>query len=359
MIIVTGGCFLGWNDSSLYHHGTSYLMIESTDITACPFVSIVLATHNRLSLLQDTLDTLFAQAYPKDRFEIIVVDDSSTDGTGEWLRAQPVVRDGVAFTAITLPPSGPSKARNTGIRQARGEYVMITDDDCLIDHACLAELVNAMLHRPCGGIGGRIVCKERPGIISRYCTHIRFNVTAEDDDTPLRFINTANSLFPSEVLRAVGGFDEQFRHLGSIDMDLSQRIVDCGHILHPCTSAVVLHLNKVTMRSLHKAFFNQARGMAYIHAKRHPRHGLPFVTGYALKLLLNFIRLGTEMPVRILWNLLSGQLPVVDACLFPLLDRTTKICGMWGRIKGRIMYWRLPKTLPALPIDAPELPRVG
>jgi len=323
-----------------------------------PFVSIVLATHNRLSLLQDTLDTLFALDYPQDRYEIIVVDDASTDTTGEWLQSQPAERAGVAFTGLTIPPAGPAKARNTGIRLARGEYVMITDDDCIIDTRCLRELVEAMLREPCGGIGGRIICKERSGVISRYNTHIRFNVTAEDAETPLRFVNTANSLFPIVLLYRVGGFDEGYRHLGSEDLDLSQRIMELGFAIRPCPSAVVEHLNKVTARSLHRAFYNQSRGAAYIHAKRHPRQGTPFVLEYLVKLLLNVLRLFTEAPARLLWNLITRRLPPVDACLFPLLDRTTKMSSMWGRIVGRVMYWHLPEATPTCPLEDHQLSKV-
>jgi GT2 family glycosyltransferase len=309
-----------------------------------PFVSIVLATHNRLPLLQSTLATLLAQDYPKECYEIIVVNDASSDGTVDWLRALPPCWQGVAFTSITLTPSGPCKARNAGILRARGEYVMITDDDCFVDEHCVRSLVADMLAHPCGGILGRIVCQERPGVISRYCTHIHFNVTAEDAQAPAPFINTANGFFPRSVLYAVGGFDEAYAHLGSEDFELSQRILELGYHLRQCPPALVLHLNKVTARSLHRALYNQSRGMAYIHAKRSPHHRVAYVAGYTGKLLLNFIRIVTEAPVRIVWNLVTRRLSIVDAVLFPLLARTTKIYSMCGRITGRLMYWHTPKA---------------
>ncbi|HEY3378388.1 MAG TPA: glycosyltransferase [Armatimonadota bacterium] len=335
-------------------------MTDPRQITEHPFVSIVMATHNRLSLLKDTLDTLYTQSYPKDRYEIIVVDDNSIDGTGQWLHAQPTKRDGVLFVAITLPPSGPAKARNAGIQQARGEYVMITDDDCRIDASCLAELVKSMLQHPCGGIGGRVICQEHAGVVSHYCTHIRYNVTAESADTRLPFVNTANGLFPRAVLRKIRGFDENYHHLGAIDLEMCQRIIDQGYQLRPCPSAVVLHLNKMTMRSLHTAFVNQSRGAAYIHAKRQPRQGALFIMGYAAKLLRNLVRIIIETPLRILWHLITRRQPVVEAMLFPILDRTTKIASMWGDVflVVRSTVWRISSALVPPQTKTPELTSV-
>jgi GT2 family glycosyltransferase len=84
--------------------------------------SVVIPAHDRLHLLPRTLDSVWAQTF-KD-FEVIVVNDGSRDGTGEWLASQ-----GERVRAITQPNRGPGAARNLGTRRARGEYVAFIDSD--------------------------------------------------------------------------------------------------------------------------------------------------------------------------------------------------------------------------------------
>lgn len=88
-----------------------------------PRVSIVVPTHNRLGLLQRALASVAAQKYRN--FEIVVVDDGSTDGTSDWLMA-----NGFGSSLVSLPaPRGAAAARNRGIERSTGELVAFLDDD--------------------------------------------------------------------------------------------------------------------------------------------------------------------------------------------------------------------------------------
>src|SRR5262245_47210353 len=84
--------------------------------------SVVIPAHNRLHLLPRTLDSVWAQTFSD--FEVVVVNDGSTDGTGEWLAAQ-----GERMRAITQANCGPGAARNLGTKEARGEYIAFIDSD--------------------------------------------------------------------------------------------------------------------------------------------------------------------------------------------------------------------------------------
>lgn len=90
-----------------------------------PRVSIVLPTYNRLDLLQQALASIRAQTYPD--YEIIVVDDGSTDGTRAWMEAHP--NDALVY--LRQANAGVSTARNAGIQAARGELLAFLDDDDL------------------------------------------------------------------------------------------------------------------------------------------------------------------------------------------------------------------------------------
>src|SRR5262245_48697814 len=84
--------------------------------------SVVIPVHNRRHLLPRALESVWAQTFTD--FEVIVVNDGSTDGTGEWLASH-----GERVLAITQPNRGPGAARNLGTREARGEYVAFLDSD--------------------------------------------------------------------------------------------------------------------------------------------------------------------------------------------------------------------------------------
>jgi glycosyltransferase involved in cell wall biosynthesis len=98
-------------------------------MTSAPFVSVVIPTYNRARQIEAALESVLAQTYPE--FEVIVVDDGSTDGTGEALRqliTQPGGR-GAPIRYFFQPNQGQSMARNKGIAEARGEWIAFLDSD--------------------------------------------------------------------------------------------------------------------------------------------------------------------------------------------------------------------------------------
>lgn len=91
-----------------------------------PRVSIVTPTYNRRQRLGLVLSALEAQTVPQDSFEVIVVDDGSTDGTTAWLEGQ---RYGYALRTLRQSNAGPAEARNAGVLTAAGDLVLFLDDD--------------------------------------------------------------------------------------------------------------------------------------------------------------------------------------------------------------------------------------
>lgn len=88
-----------------------------------PTVSVVIPTYNRKAWLSETLESVFKQTLPS--FEVIVVDDGSTDGTGPWLQNY----YGSRLRLLIQENAGPAAARNYGVSQARGKYIAFLDSD--------------------------------------------------------------------------------------------------------------------------------------------------------------------------------------------------------------------------------------
>jgi len=167
-----------------------------------PAVSVVIPTHNRLSMLREAVQSVQAQTL--EGWELIVVDDGSDDGTWTWLQGQPCIR--ALQHAARL---GPSAARNRGAEQARSAYVAFLDDDDLFRPTKLA-LQRAQLDSDpslalChsneiwirGGREQRQLAKheKRGGWIFEHCL-------------PMCRISPSAAMLRRDLLLEAGGFDE-------------------------------------------------------------------------------------------------------------------------------------------------------
>jgi glycosyltransferase involved in cell wall biosynthesis len=160
-------------------------------------VSVVIPTRNRADSLRRTLDALSAQSYP--HFEIIVVDDASTDDTRELLNAWAGGRREVFHQVL---PHGSYAARNRGWRAARGEVIAFTDDDCLPDRDWLSNLTAPL--DDASAIASQGMTVASPGEITPF-TH---QIEQRRGGPPYR---TCNIAYRRETLATLGGFDESLR----------------------------------------------------------------------------------------------------------------------------------------------------
>jgi glycosyltransferase involved in cell wall biosynthesis len=108
-------------------------------MTTPPFVSVIIPTYNRKKFLRETLDTLVRQTYPSDRFEVIIVDDGSTDDTAT-IAAE---RFPFPLRYFWQSNQGDAEARNLGARQSQAEILVFLDDDILVEPDYLAQLIQA------------------------------------------------------------------------------------------------------------------------------------------------------------------------------------------------------------------------
>jgi GT2 family glycosyltransferase len=221
-------------------------------------VTVVVPTHNRVRMLRNCLEALRLQEMDSSLYEVVVVDDGSTDGTPDLLSDACSWKD-AQIRSYRQTQQGPSAARNLGMREARGGLIAFTDDDCVPETSWLGSLVAAMPQDPqCAGIGGNIRGVGH-SIISCYfddCGALKHRVT----DGAVTFLVTANALYRRQVLLDVGGFSRQITWPGGEDPELSQRICARGFRLAVTDGATVRHGHRETVNGLYNTFYNYGRG---------------------------------------------------------------------------------------------------
>ncbi|MEA2307605.1 MAG: hypothetical protein QOH43_4885 [Solirubrobacteraceae bacterium] len=234
-----------------------------------PLVSVVVCTHNGGATLHECLAGVRALRYP--RVEVIVVDDGSSDDSEAIARAAGV-------TVISTPNQGLSAARNTGLELARGELVAYLDDDARPDPDWLTYLAAAFAATGHAAIGGpNLPPPDETGTAACVANTPGGPVHVLVSDTEAEHLPGCNMAFRRDALRAIGGFDPQFRVAGD-DVDVCWRLHDAGQTLGFHPAAMVWHRRRATVRRFWRQQRGYGRAEALLERKWPERYNL---TGHA------------------------------------------------------------------------------
>lgn len=205
--------------------------------SAGPQLAVVVSTRNRAGQLAEMLDALAVQSAGCDAFELVVVDDASTDETAEVLERERR-RGRLRLRVIRrAAPGGAAIGRDQGWRACATRWIAFTDDDCLPDREWVAALLAACEAAPDAIVQGRT--EPRPDELHRTGPFSRtIEVTALD-----HAFQTTNIAYPRELLERVGGFDvvAYAGAVGGEDTDLAWRAIEAGARAVFCERALVYH----------------------------------------------------------------------------------------------------------------------
>jgi GT2 family glycosyltransferase len=202
-----------------------------------PEVSVVVPSHERPMRLRWLLNALEEQTLARGRWELIVVHDSVGEETEELLREHGLAADGTLRHFTLTPGTGlPSVQRNTGWRAAAAPLVAFTDDDCRPAPEWLEQLLAAARENPGAIVQGAV----KPDPFEEEILRAPYARTLEVDP-PGPFAQTANILYPRDLLDRLGGFEESLPAAAGEDTDLALRARAAGAPYVGARDALVYH----------------------------------------------------------------------------------------------------------------------
>lgn len=209
-----------------------------------PLFSLNVATYNQLHILKMILEALKDQT--EQDFEVIVCDDGSSDGTKEYMKQFPNIRyfwqEDLGFRL--------AKSKNNGIKAARGKYFVSLEAD-VIPHYKLLEEYKKKAEEDTILLGVRHDIAMLPkevdyDMLDKYVIMKDFRSEAlkavEQSDKPWRMCSGCNVLFPTDRLKEIGGWNEDFKHYGVDDYEVCLRMYMSGCKIKACQEAYGYHL---------------------------------------------------------------------------------------------------------------------
>jgi len=224
------------------------------------FVSVIVCTYNRREMLRECLDSIFSQTYPDDKYEVVVVNDGSTDNTEEILREYQE-KAKCKFKWVSQENSGISVAINKGIRTADGEIICFTADDCIVDKNWIMKLVVEYKSEIIGGVGGNLITYAIENMMERYTDEKKL-LNQENYFDP---IIGANISYSRDAIQKTGFIDESLMSCEDVDYGIRVRLN--GYKIRYAPEAVISHKHHATLKRLLRQQHNYGRGYARMHKK--------------------------------------------------------------------------------------------
>ena len=276
-----------------------------------PFVSVVITVYNAERYLARCLEALLVLDYPKDKYEVVVVDARSKDRTQDILRDFAARAAGKPEIRLFEKPGSIGTGRNEGVKHARGAFVAVTDGDLSASPRWLHELLKGFgLAERLGAVGGpNNTATQDLASKSVACIPVHGPTL---DEVPLLGPNrytqpfvsesdwytnvTRNSMYRREALLQVGAFAEEL--ISTEDPELNERLHRAGWKTAYTPAAVVYHFHRSTLG----AFYRQQRHYAYGHAdttvkRPYMRRPKQFLPAAALATAVLLALLGFALPV--------------------------------------------------------------
>ncbi|MEB3183369.1 MAG: glycosyltransferase family A protein [Cyanobacteriota bacterium] len=272
------------------------------------FLSVVIPTYNRLPILRQCLEALERQelAPPITAFEVVLVDDGSTDDTVAWVRANQQQLPHVRL--IQQEHGGPAEGRNRGVEQSRGDVIVFIDSDLVVLPDFLLRHAEA-LERRWQERGDRL-CFTYGAVVNTARFEDPSSEPHKLSDVSFAYFATGNVAIDRELLERSGLFDTGFRLYGWEDLELGERLRRLGVELVRCPRAVGYHWHPALSLAQIPRLIEverQRAAMGLVFFRKHPTRRVRFIIQFTWlhRLLWELLTLGGLLNERTLRPLLG------------------------------------------------------
>ena len=232
-----------------------------------PFVSIIVPVYNGEKIIGECIESLLNQTYPKDKYEIIIVDNNSKDRTAEIIKKYPVkylLEDKIQSSYA---------ARNKGVKHAKGEILAFTDADCIVSPQWLENGINEFLKDDrIGCVGGKSLSYQPSNQVEEFLLK-KGGIGAINGPLtsyPIPFFPTLNVFYKKEVFKKIGLFDTTFYSGGDVDFCWRmQFFTDFKLAFAP--EAIIYHKERANFKGLFKQRKWYAKGRVLLYKKHQDR----------------------------------------------------------------------------------------
>ncbi len=277
--------------------------------------SVIIAAYNAARDLPRCLAALAQQTLPHDEFEVIVVDDGSSDNTAS-------LAETAGAWVLRLAHNGPAAARNAGAGIARAPIVVFTDADCEPVPDFLERLLEPFAAPVVSGARG-VYRSQQKAVVARFIQleyEERYHRIAHVEKVrgTVNALDTSYAAYRLEVFLEAGGFDTRFRGAAGEDHELSYRLTEQGHIFRLSPQAAVYHRHVTSFRGYARRKFRIGYWKAFL-TRQHPGYAVADShTTQSLK--VQIVVLGLLIPVllaMLVWPL-AGWAVLALAVVFVL-----------------------------------------
>lgn len=191
-------------------------------------VSIVIPAFNEEKYIESVLQRVLSLDYPNDKYEVIIVDNGSTDGTVDIAKRytdKVYIHKGVKVGAV----------RNFGVSKAKGEYIAFLDSDCIPPKAWLTDAFKYMDTNSCDVVGGTCLLRENPSWVETSWV-----INPNPKDQVNGSLMGGSILIKKTVFISIGGFDESLS--AGEDSSLGHRLIASGYVVHIAKCCAFIHL---------------------------------------------------------------------------------------------------------------------
>lgn len=229
-----------------------------------PFVSVVIPTLNCANEVDACIAALRAQDYPASRFEVIVADNGSTDGTADRLEK-------LGVTVVVRPERGRSRALNAGLAVARGEIILTTDMGCVAQPDWISTVVACFADPDVGCVAGEIkMLPSGDNMALRYQARNNYmsplHALSRRKPPYLPFADGANASFRRAVFDTIGGFEESF--FKGADVEICYRLlVLTDYRIIFCPDCIVAETGEPDLKALLRQRFRMGMSANLMRAR--------------------------------------------------------------------------------------------